>query len=110
MLEQYTKQMQLKHTRIKPKRRLNGNPTPRDRAEVRERSGNRCERCGRHEKAVMRLEMAHIIRRSQGGPGRPWNLLHLCGPATDSRTCHHWVDYTREGKEWALDFQRKYLL
>lgn len=106
----YTKEMQLRHKRIKPKWRLNGNPTAKDRKEVRQRSGDRCERCGRHKSAVMRLEMAHIVRRSKGGPGRPWNLLHLCGPATDSRTCHHWVDYTREGKEWALEFQKKYLL
>ena len=96
--------------RNKRTRKLQTSISKKEREKVRQRSGDYCERCGKHRSAVMILECAHVIRRSQGGPGQAWNLIHLCGPSTDSRTCHHWVDYTREGKEWALKFQRERLL
>jgi hypothetical protein len=37
-----------------------------------------------------RLEMHHVIPRSQGGPDAPWNLVALCGGLTENR-CHQRV-------------------
>lgn len=58
-----------------------------------------CERC---EKSVAyAFETAHLDRAGQGGAGdEPWNGVVLCGPSTNTGTCHHWVDSTREGREW----------
>lgn len=69
-----------------------------------ERSGGRCERCRRGPGQVWTLDAAHVERRwkfGQEGVGE-FDIIILCGPPTDSSTCHHWADYTREGREWLL--------
>lgn len=73
-------------------------------AQAWERSGGHCERCGRNEYEAWTLEAAHVERRwkaSQDGIG-PEDILILCGPSTDSSTCHHWADYTASGRAWLL--------
>ncbi|WP_167568550.1 HNH endonuclease [Brevibacillus migulae] len=35
------------------------------------------------------LDCHHIVFRSQGGVGEPKNLAMLCGPVTQTGTCHH---------------------
>lgn len=80
-------------------RKQNGAITQKVRDEVLRRSGNACERCG--TVLAYTFEMAHLQQRSQGGSGRePWNIVLLCGPSTDSGTCHNFVDYTAAGREW----------
>lgn len=72
-----------------------------------ERSGGRCERCGWREgsKSSHRwgLEAAHYQRRHNFGQAgvQSYDILMLCGPQVNSGTCHHWIDSTRAGMEWA---------
>lgn len=78
------------------------------RKEVDERSNNSCERCGKHRHAVWTLEKAHIRRRWQmEGKCTAKDIVNLCGPSSDSSTCHHFADYTREGREWLEQFGKK---
>lgn len=78
-----------------------------------ERAGGRCERCGRHD--VWTIEAAHVERRWRFGQEgvTAADIVMLCGPSTLSGTCHHWADYTREGREWLLkkreEFRRRML-
>lgn len=57
------------------------------RAEVRARSGGRCEAqlAGCTGEAT---EMHHRLRSSHGGPSIAANLLHLCGPFGPFDGCH----------------------
>lgn len=88
-----------KHPRRSQKRGNITKITQTVRKEVMERSGGLCERCGRS--AAYSFEMAHLINASQLGRGdEPWNVVLLCGPSVNSGTCHNWVDYTAEGREW----------
>jgi ribosomal protein S14 len=96
----------VKHKRNKPTAKQRGSISHKVRAEVEKRSGNRCERCGKYRSAVWTLEMAHITRRwAQDGLTTANDLVHLCGPSTNSGTCHHFADYTRAGREWLKQFQ-----
>lgn len=89
------------HARNKPKRRNITRITNKARHEVLERSEGKCECCGISN--PYSFEVAHIIQASQLGRGDdPANLLLLCGPSVNSGTCHHWVDSTSEGREWAM--------
>ncbi len=63
-------------------RRLRAKPRPgwvEKKAEIRIRSGDRCEvvldgvRCLR-----IGVDCHHIIKRSQGGPDETWNLISIC--------------------------------
>jgi 5-methylcytosine-specific restriction endonuclease McrA len=45
-----------------------------------ERDGWRCQRCGRRD----RLQIHHIIRRSQSGADCEENLIVLCGECHDA--------------------------
>ncbi|WNN95721.1 HNH endonuclease [Mycobacterium phage Dulcita] len=56
------------------------------RAEVLERCGGLCERCGRGGPVTMH----HRKKRGQGGPWEPWNIVALCGHGTTG--CHGWVE------------------
>ncbi|KEO80836.1 hypothetical protein EL26_24125, partial [Tumebacillus flagellatus] len=49
-----------------------------------------------------RLELAHLTQRSQGGRGdQPWNIAALCGPSTNSGTCHWKIDSRRRShRDW----------
>lgn len=74
-------------------------------AEALKRSGGLCERCGRSGWQAWTLEAAHVERRWRYGQEgvTAADIVILCGPSTDSRTCHHWADCTREGREWLLN-------
>lgn len=95
-----------KHDRIKQKLGNKTKITQKVRDEVLRRASERygypvCERCGRSR--AYTFEMAHLIRASQGGRGdEPWNIAYLCGPSVNSGTCHNFVDYTAEGREWRM--------
>jgi len=97
------------HKRRVPKRGTRTRITQKARNEVYDRVGYRhCERCKRSQ--AYAFEVAHLIQASQGGSGDdPANLALLCGPSTDSRTCHHFADYTAEGREWRME-KRKELI
>lgn len=74
-----------------------------------ERSGGRCERCGwapgQYDSRRWGLEAAHYMRRHNFGQEgvQPYDIIMLCGPQGNSGTCHHWVDSTRAGMEWAKE-------
>jgi len=69
-----------------------------------ERSGGRCERCGKNEYQAWTLDAAHVERRWKFGQEgvTEFDIVILCGPPTDSSTCHHWADYTKEGRAWLI--------
>ena len=54
----------------------------KDRAIIHERDGRQCINCRRPD----RIELAHYIRRSQGGLGIPENVVSLC------KKCHEAYD------------------
>ncbi|WP_433943498.1 hypothetical protein [Paenibacillus sp. SN-8-1] len=67
-----------------------------------ERSGGRCERCG----IGGYLEAAHLIRRWKiETETTVQDIAMLCGPVVNTGTCHNWVDYTAEGREWAEKYR-----
>lgn len=92
------------HNRSKPKRGNLTKITQKVRNEVIRRSSELhgypvCERCGVSQPYC--FEVAHTINASQMGTGNnPWDGLLLCGPSTNTGTCHHWSDKTKEGREW----------
>lgn len=89
------------HKRNKPTRKQRGEISASVRSKVNERSKDRCERCGKHKSSVWTLENAHITRRMDiKEKTTEDDLIRLCGPSTQSGTCHHWVESTREGKNW----------
>ncbi len=95
----YSKEEQLRSTRIKPKQGDYTRITPKARKEVYRRSNQRCECCGRSQ--AYAFEVAHLRNASQFGSGSsPANLVLLCGPKVNNGTCHWWVDSTTEGREW----------
>lgn len=90
------------HRRRVPKRRNVTKITEVVRSEVLSRSKGECERCGRSRSYA--FEMAHLINASQGGSGSdPANIVLLCGPSVNSKTCHNFADYTAKGREWRLN-------
>lgn len=94
------------HGRYKPKAGQRTKITQKVREEVVRRSQKRCERCGRS--TAYAFEMAHLINASQLGSGKePWNIALLCGPSTQTGTCHHWADSTKEGREWRKQFRER---
>jgi|SRR5690606_9309666 len=96
------------HKRNKQTAKQRGSIPLSVRQEVNERSHYRCERCGKHKSQVWTLEKAHIVRKwKMEGKCTANDIVNLCGPSSDSSTCHHWADYTREGREWLLDFQNR---
>lgn len=89
------------HGRRKPKRGAQTKITAKVREEVLRRSNWCCERCGRHSSWGM--EMAHLQSAAQLGRGdQEWNVVLLCGPSTDSSTCHHFADHSAAGREWRM--------
>lgn len=84
-----------------------GEITPDVYAAAAARSGGRCERCGWKAGSIDHLrtglEAAHYMRRHNFGQEgvQAYDILMLCGPSTNTGTCHHWIDSTREGMEWA---------
>lgn len=94
------------HKRSKRKRGNATKITAKVRKEVIERSNGLCERCGRG--SAYCFEMAHLQGAAHLGSGaEPWNIALLCGPSTNSGTCHHFADYTAEGREWRKQFKKQ---
>ncbi|MGR6765383.1 hypothetical protein ACU1JV_26805 [Paenibacillus sp. T2-29] len=61
-----------------------------------------CERCGVSRPALW-FEKAHLVNASQYGSGsEPWNIANLCGPRSETGTCHQWVDDTAAGRAWKM--------
>lgn len=80
--------------------------TNKARQEVYRRADGKCERCGRTR--AYAFEVAHLIQASQGGRGDdPANLALLCGPSTNTGTCHNFADYTASGREWRFQKQKE---
>jgi hypothetical protein len=100
-----------KHKRRSKTAKQRGQVTKAVYAAAWERAGGRCERCGRYHGQVWTLEAAHVERRWRFGQEgvKAEDIVILCGPSTDSRTCHHWADYTREGREWLLRKREEFL-
>lgn len=98
------------HKRNKPTAKQRGAISSSVRQQVNIRSRDRCERCGKHISNVWTLEQAHIKRRwAMEGKCTANDLVRLCGPSSNSSTCHHFADYTRAGREWLVEFQTKLL-
>ena len=104
-----------KHKRFKPTAKQRGEITEEVYNEAVKHAGGRCEACGWIEGSYSKdnrkwgLQCSHLIRR--------WNIevettvndvAMLCGPSVNTGTCHNKVDYTRAGKEWAVEY-REYL-
>jgi hypothetical protein len=93
-----------RYKRTRPTARQRGRITKEVYQAALERSQGRCERCGRNGP----LECAHLVRRWRiEGRTTVADVAMLCGPSTNTGTCHNWVDYTREGREWAETFRRR---
>lgn len=81
--------------------------------EARKRAQGRCERCGWVEGSYdptgrrWRLERAHLVRRWKLKETTGKDIALLCGPSTNTGTCHWWVDHTKQGREWAEEYRRK---
>lgn len=79
------------HKRIKLTQKQRGDISPSVREEVKERSGNVCERCS----MARATDMAHITRRWKlDHKTTADDLLHLC------KSCHVWADNTAQGRQW----------
>ncbi|MBP1999727.1 hypothetical protein J2Z69_000746 [Paenibacillus shirakamiensis] len=112
----YSKEEQVKKIRHKPKRGRHTAITDKCSNEVKRRAAENnpegylvCERCGCSRPSV-RFERAHLINASQYGEGgQPWNIVLLCGPKTETGTCHQWVDETKVGNEWKMEKRRELL-
>lgn len=93
-----------KHKRGKKTAKQRGQVSKAIYAEAWERSGGRCEMCGRGAWEAWTLEAAHVERRwkSRQEGVTAADIIILCGPSTDSRTCHHIADYKRTGREWLV--------
>jgi hypothetical protein len=89
------------YRRRKPTTKMRGRISPAVYQAAWERSGGVCERCGRSEG----LQCAHLVRRWKLPETTANDVAMLCGPSVDSGTCHNWVDYTREGREWAEEYR-----
>ncbi|API92681.1 MULTISPECIES: hypothetical protein [unclassified Virgibacillus] len=89
------------HKRIKPKVGNKTKITTKAREEVYRRAGRKCEICGRTNPWC--FEVAHLVSAGQVGSGAdPANLLLVCGPSVNSGTCHHFLDSTKEGREYKM--------
>ncbi len=92
------------YRRRKPTSKMRGRITPEVYQAAMERSEGRCERCG----CPGPLEAAHLIRRWKiEGQTTVKDIAMLCGPAVNTGTCHNWVDYTEDGRNWAVEYRAK---
>lgn len=76
------------HKRRGQTRKERGRITKREYEAVWERDEGCCVLCGRNAASAYSLDCHHVIFRSQGGAGKRENLVLLCGPVTQSGTCH----------------------
>lgn len=91
-----------RHKRIRKTAKQRGQVTKDVYAEAWARAGGRCERCGRSGGQAWTLEAAHVERRWRYGQEgvTAADIIILCGPSTQTGTCHWWADNTRYGREW----------
>lgn len=113
-LNSCTKESQLKKTKIKDNQTDKGKITQKVRDIVNARTifapVGCCERCRKNRNGYWTLELAHIdSRKFIDHKTTDTDLLRLCGPSTDSTTCHYWVDSLEIGFEWMKDQQHKLL-
>lgn len=99
---------QLYNKRTKLTQRQMGDISNAVRKRVNDRSAEtgypRCEGCHKNKLACWTLENAHVEgRRHISHKTTDHDLLRLCGPSTDTGTCHHYVESNREGKQYMLD-------
>lgn len=100
------------HGRNKSKRGDHTKITNKVRNEVNRRASEKheyimCEWCG-CSRPSMRFEKAHLDNASQyGSGGEPWNIANLCGPKTETGTCHQIADETAAGKVMKRVLKRK---
>ncbi|MCG7385063.1 HNH endonuclease [Paenibacillus sp. ACRRY] len=91
-----------KHKRFKRTAKERGRITSEVYEAALERSGGRCERCGKCDY----LQCAHLIRRWKVEVETTVNdVAMLCGPSVNTGTCHNIIDYTQAGKEWAEEYR-----
>lgn len=98
------------HKRRVKKQKERGKITSEVMDEVWHRDNGRCVLCGKTSRQVWTLEGHHIVFRSQGGTGEPWNVALACGPVTQSGTCHWKAHNTRVGRLAFVDYQQRVLL
>lgn len=99
------------YKRSKPTAKERGAISPEVYDKAMSRADQQCERCGwprmAREDRKWRLEAAHLIRRHKLDKTTEDDIAMLCGPSVNSGTCHHWVDYTEEGRQWAEEYRRR---
>ena len=106
------KPKKINHNRNKPRLRDRGRVSPEVYAQAYEAAGGRCEWCGWVDGSIdpsgqkWGLEAAHIVRRRHLEETTADDLAFLCGPSTNSGTCHHEADYTRAGRNRLLEHQK----
>jgi hypothetical protein len=108
-LNSCTKQSQLYNKRQKPTQRMMGEISQKVRDKVNARTSfapiGCCERCKKNRNGYWTLEQAHIDSRgSISHKTTEFDLARLCGPSTQSGTCHFFA-HTGEGKAWMYEFQ-----
>lgn len=84
-----------KHKRKSPKRKERGRIKPATYKRIYERDNGQCVLCG----TTRGLEAHHVRYRSQGGSGEEHNLTLLCGPSTQSGTCHWKAHSSKEVRQ-----------
>ncbi|MNR93680.1 hypothetical protein D3C72_247380 [compost metagenome] len=91
------------YRRRKPTSKMRGRIKPEIYKAAMERAEGRCERC----KQYRELQCAHLIRRWKiDGETTVNDVAMLCGPSVNTGTCHNWIDYTQEGREWAEEYRQ----
>jgi hypothetical protein len=95
--------------RNKPTAKQRGSISPSVRLKAKVRANSHCEMCGRHERQVWGLQCAHLVRRWKLTETTEHDVAMLCGPSVNTGTCHNKIDYTAEGRKWALDYHMKLL-
>ncbi|MGG1662918.1 HNH endonuclease [Brevibacillus sp. NRS-1366] len=98
------------HKRRVKKQKERGKITSEVMEEVWERDKACCVLCRKGLPHVWTLEGHHIIFRSQGGTGEPWNVALACGPVTQTGTCHWKAHNTRAGRLAFVEYQQTVLL
>lgn len=91
-----------KHARRTPKRKERGRIKPATYQRVFERDGGKCVLCG----TTRGLEAHHVKFRSALGTGEEHNLAMVCGPATQSTTCHAKAHSSKQVRRQLEDYMR----
>jgi hypothetical protein len=97
MFEQWRPVPKPSHSRGSKTVKQRGEVSAKVRAQLHERSGGNCERCGKHDN----LQAAHIRRRWQLKETTVNDLLHLC------LTCHTWADQTKDGRDYLKQMEQE---